>query len=303
MNVIEDIVSNGHGSLSPSYVVIHETANPGATARNHRDLWSRDDTYAVHYVGDWTGDVYHCVPENRMCWQVGNGNPYVIGIELCHATNAADFARVWEVGVEWAAWQLSKRGWGTDRLLSHYDCTRRWGGSDHTDPIGYFEEYGRSWSQFVADVAARMRGGKKVDDLKPVSNQGGELHRMYNGKLGKHHVTVDKSEIASMEKSGWADEGVLYRVPKGGVVPVYRLYNSALSDHLHTTDYREAENLTKNHGWEYEGVPFFAKESGDPIYRLYNPKLSDHLYTVSAAERDNLTRNHGWQSDGVAWRV
>ena len=47
---ITNYVSNGHGSLSPQYLVIHETANPGASAWNHVLLWSRDDTYAVHDV-------------------------------------------------------------------------------------------------------------------------------------------------------------------------------------------------------------------------------------------------------------
>ena len=156
MRIIEDIVSNGHGSLDPSYIVIHETANPGATAKNHRDYWARDDTCAVHYVGDWTDVIYHCVPNDRLCWQVGNGNPYVVGIELCHATNQSDFNKVWDLGVEWAVMMLNRYGWGVDRLISHNDCTNWWGGSDHTDPLGYFEEYGRSWSQFKNEVAGRM---------------------------------------------------------------------------------------------------------------------------------------------------
>lgn len=171
MNVIEDIVSNGHGSLSPSYVVIHETANPGATAKNHRDYWARDDTYAVHYVADWTGDVYHCVPDDRLCWQVGNGNAYVVGIELCHAENYADFQRVWDVGVEWAAWMLDRHGWGIDRLISHNDCSNWWGGSDHTDPIGYFESYGRSWGQFKQDVENVMEDGMTNDQIKLLAQE------------------------------------------------------------------------------------------------------------------------------------
>lgn len=158
-NLIKSIVSNGHGSLNPSYIVIHETANPGATAKNHRDYWSNDDTYAVHYTVDWTGNCYYCVPENRKCWQVGNGNAYVVGIELCHATNKSDFNKVWNYGVEWARWQLAKRGWGVDRLISHWDCTKRWGGSDHTDPDDYFEAYGKSWKQFKNDVAKALARG------------------------------------------------------------------------------------------------------------------------------------------------
>lgn len=305
MRVIESIISDGHGWLDPSYIVIHETANPGATAANHRDYWSRDDTYAVHYVGDWTGDVYHCVPDDRLCWQVGNGNPYVLGIELCHADNPGDFERVWQVGVEWAAWALSGRGWGVDRLLSHYDCTRRWGGSDHTDPIGYFEEFGRSWEQFVGDVAAYMSNGgakRKVDDLRPVKNDGGELHRLYNAGLGTHMYALP-DEAASLAAAGWADEGAICTMPRGGTVAIYRLYNAGLSEHMFTASYDEARALVDAAGWEYEGVPFFAAESGKPVYRLYNPQLSEHLFTASESERDELSGRHGWQFEGVAWRV
>ena len=154
-NLIEDFVKNGHGPLNATYIVIHETANPGATAWNHRMLWSGNNyysDYAVHYVLDWTGNCYYCVPEDRLCWQVGNGNKYVIGIELCHATNKSDFTKVWNAGVQWAAWQLKKHGWGISRLISHNECQYKWGGTDHTDPDDYFESFGKSWSEFKSAV-------------------------------------------------------------------------------------------------------------------------------------------------------
>lgn len=156
MEIVESIVSDGHGPLDASYICIHETANPGASARQHVRYWSNDPRYAVHYVADWTGVAYHCVPDDRLCWQVGGGNRYVVGIELCHATNTVQFEDVWRVGVEWAAWALSSRGWGVDRLISHDDARRMWGGTDHTDPIDYFASYGKSWEDFVAAVAEEM---------------------------------------------------------------------------------------------------------------------------------------------------
>lgn len=61
---VEDTVSYGHGYNDAGYLVIHETANPGASAYNHTLLWSRDDTYAVHYVMELDGSVvYHTVPD------------------------------------------------------------------------------------------------------------------------------------------------------------------------------------------------------------------------------------------------
>ncbi len=144
---VNKYVSNGHGYLNASYLVIHETANPGASAYNHTLLWSRDDTYAVHHVMELDGSkVYNTVPENRLCWQVG--------IELAHATNASDFAKQWNEAVKWAGDELRSRGWDTSRLLSHYEAAQRWGGSDHTDPNGYFRTYGKTWYEFKQAVAA-----------------------------------------------------------------------------------------------------------------------------------------------------
>ena len=156
MKIIESIVTQGHGTLKPSYFVVHETANPSATALNHVDYWRNNPTYAVHYVGDWTGNVYHCVPDDRKCNQVGNGNPYVLGIELCHATNATDFKKVWDLGIEFSTYILKKKGWGIDRLISHDDARLKWGGTDHTDPIGYFKKYGKTWAEFKSEVQKRL---------------------------------------------------------------------------------------------------------------------------------------------------
>lgn len=157
----EHIVANGHGSLNASYLVIHETANPGAGDDNHVTYWSNNPAYAVHYVMDVDGSsVFHTMANNRKAWHVGNGNAYTVGIELCHATNQADFNAQWNEAVKWAGDYLNSRGWGIDRMLSHNECRLKWGGTDHTDPISYFENYGKSWSQFKAAVQSYMQSGQ-----------------------------------------------------------------------------------------------------------------------------------------------
>lgn len=157
----ERIVANGHGSLNASYLVIHETANPGASDDNHVTYWSNNPAYAVHYVMDVDGSsVFHTVADNRKAWHVGNGNAYTVGIELCHATNQTDFDAQWTEAVKWAGDYLHSKGWGVDRLISHNEAALRWGGSDHTDPVGYFAQYGKSWAQFEAAVAAYMQTGE-----------------------------------------------------------------------------------------------------------------------------------------------
>lgn len=172
---VNKYVSNGHGYLSASYLVIHETANPGASAYNHTLLWSRDDTYAVHHVMELDGStVYNTVPENRLCWHVGNGNYATVGIELAHATNASDFSKQWNEAVKWAGDELRSRGWDTSRLLSHYEAAQRWGGSDHTDPNGYFARYGKTWAEFKQAVAAYLGSGY-VAPIAPTDGNGGTV--------------------------------------------------------------------------------------------------------------------------------
>ena len=158
-----EIVSSGHGYLSPQYLVLHSTANPGATAENHVTYWRRNQPSVVmaHFVMDWTGGgtVIQTQETDRLAWHVGNGNSRTYGIELCEATNRQDFETEWRAAVQWCALQLRSRGWGTDRLICHADASSRWGGT-HTDPTGYFGRFGRSWAQFKADVAAYMAGGE-----------------------------------------------------------------------------------------------------------------------------------------------
>lgn len=220
MQIRENIISNGHGGLNPGYLVIHETANPGATALNHVSYWSRDDTYAVHYVTDWTGIVYHCVRDDRLCWHVGNGNGNCVGIELGHALTPQQFKQVWDTAVEFAAWYLKKRGWGIDRMISHDQAARWWGGSDHTDPIGYFAQFGRSWGQFKDAVATEMKekAVRKQEPGKPV-NSNGMKYRSHVQNLGWLDPVRD-GQVSGTTGNTYRMEALKIQPPKGMVLDV-----------------------------------------------------------------------------------
>ncbi len=158
----DQFVSSGHGYISPSYLVVHSTANPGATAKNHISYWrnNQPNVEMAHWVMDWTngGTVIQAQASNRKAWHVGNGNSYCIGIELCEATNAKDFALEYDQAARWCAFVLAQRGWGIDRLISHNEARLKWGGT-HTDPGPYFARYGKSWSDFERLVSKYMASG------------------------------------------------------------------------------------------------------------------------------------------------
>lgn len=202
MELIENIVDDGHGYLAPKYLVIHETGNDAATADAlaHVRYWSSHPLCMAHYVTDWNGIVYHTVRDDRMCYHVGNANPFTVGIELCRTARADRFEKVWDTGVEFAAWYLNKRGWGIDRMVSHAYCSHTWGGSDHEDPLSYFRQHGRTWAQFVQDVEERlgddMPTPKEIWDYKINGVSAGERLYLDNKQL------FDRKDYSGRGKDG-----------------------------------------------------------------------------------------------------
>lgn len=300
MRVIEDIVNQGHGPLDPSYLFVHSTANPGATAKNHRDFYADGDwDFAVQYVCDWTGAVYHCVPDDRLAWAVGSGNKYGVNLEICEGETRQQFDGSWQTAVEFCAWYLDKRGWPLDRMLSHDECRLKWGGTSHTDPIPYFRKWGRTWDDFKQAVRAAMT---EESDLQSISIPTGtyNVYRLYNPNNGHHMYTSGVNERDGLVKAGWKDEGVAWKAPDTGSI-VYRMYNPNDGSHMFTINFGEANALSKA-GWRYEGANFSSARDGIPVYRLYNPNGGDHFFTTSTKERDSLVKA-GWKDEGTAFRA
>lgn len=152
-NIIKRIVSTGSGQVlvppNPVYFAVHSTANPGASAANHVNYWTNNPRKAVHLVSDWK-EAYQCVDFKYKCNQVGNGNGTCIGLEICEATNKADFERGLAIARDVILQVLNQRGWTVDKnVRSHKWFTENYGGSDHIDPIPYLNKWGWSWDKFI----------------------------------------------------------------------------------------------------------------------------------------------------------
>lgn len=155
----EAIVADGHGALIPQYFAVHSTANPGATAANHVSYWRGNPDYAVHLVSDWD-EAYHTVPYDRICWQVGNGNAVCEGLEICEALTREQFERGLEVARSVILQRLAAHGWTVDgNVRSHDWFTRTYGGSDHTDPLPYLNNWGWTWDMLITFL--------KEEDMTP----------------------------------------------------------------------------------------------------------------------------------------
>ncbi|WP_236692264.1 N-acetylmuramoyl-L-alanine amidase family protein, partial [Lactobacillus psittaci] len=143
----------------PEGIVIHETATPGATAANEATYFRREwsNMYAyVHAFVDKTG-VIQIHPTNRGVWGAGAiANERFIQVELCEESNTTDFARGVNNDAIYVANLLKQYGLtpsladgtGSGTIWSHGAVSKYLGGTDHTDPVGYFSKFGYSMSQF-----------------------------------------------------------------------------------------------------------------------------------------------------------
>jgi|GEM_PF-1875156 len=148
--------------LQPQGIVIHSTATPGAPAINIRDYFQNhpEAKASAHTAIDWT-TIIEIIPDNENAWHAGpTANRLFIGIELCEPKeyDPAKFADVWNRAVWYAAQKCKKFGWTVAYIRSHDQISKQYKETDHTDPIGYFSRYGKTWADFLLAVDKELKG-------------------------------------------------------------------------------------------------------------------------------------------------
>lgn len=143
----------------PEGVVIHETATPGASAHNEAIYFNREwmNIYSyVHAFVDKTGVIQMTSPDYGV-WGAGPvANNRFFQVELCEENNLADFAKSVNNDAIYVA-QIMRNynivpdnavhdGKGT--VWSHHAVSQFLGGTDHSDPDGYFAKWGYSMDDF-----------------------------------------------------------------------------------------------------------------------------------------------------------
>lgn len=157
--------------LIPMGIVIHETATPGATAENEYNFFnSADRNASAHGFVDWK-EYIQTIPYNEVAWHAGyTANYQYIGIEMCHATNKADFEKVWNNTIEIVVEIMNRYGFSVNDVTTHDEVSRRWGETDHTDPTGYFKKFGKTFDDFKRDLDARINGGLTMTQYEELKN-------------------------------------------------------------------------------------------------------------------------------------
>lgn len=188
--------------LTPQGVVVHSTANPGATAEDHWRYWSSADRQSsAHYVVDWER-ILRLIPENEIAWHAGTtANRTYMGIEMAEPKPGPDaiaqFSRVWDNTIWLLADVCRRYGWQPtpDRVLSHADISRMYPAeTDHQDPIGYLATYGKTMDDLRAAVAQTLSMPQANRQVVPILDPTGR--KLAEGWLDSGRTVVPLRDLA-----------------------------------------------------------------------------------------------------------
>ena len=140
-------------------VVVHYTANPGATAMDNRNYFenlkdSHETKVSSNFVVGLEGEIVQCVPTWEEAYASNSRNIDTVSIECCHPDESGKFNdKTYQSMVELSAWLCLKFDLDENDVIRHYDVTGK-------DCPKYFVENEKAWEQFRKDV------GKQLDRLK-----------------------------------------------------------------------------------------------------------------------------------------
>lgn len=163
--------NRSYRALRPQGLVIHSTANPGATAQNNRDYFNRVYvSSSAHYFVDWMKTI-QTIPEAEQAWHAGPyANHRYLSIEMCEPRNRqSEFNAVYKNTVELAADMCKRYGWSASNIISHSYVSNTWHQTDHEDPIAFLRKYGKSWRTLINDIQKAING-QNITINKPSVN-------------------------------------------------------------------------------------------------------------------------------------
>ena len=162
----------------PIGVVVHETANPNSTINGEVNyMYNNQRNAFVHAFTD-RNQVIETAPTDFLAWGAGpNANPFFMHIELVQSHNFDDFARSVNNDAFWISTQLKRYNLtptladtnnGVGSVISHNAISKYYGGTNHTDPTGYFARWGYDMNQFFQLIEYHYyQGGNESRPKEP----------------------------------------------------------------------------------------------------------------------------------------
>ena len=132
-------------------IVIHYTANPGATAKENRDYFenlknTHETKASSNFVVGLDGEIIQCVPTWEVAYASNDRNKDTVSIECCHPDETGQFNEAtYRSVVHLTAWLCMKFDLDSGDVIRHYDVTGK-------NCPKYYVENEEAWVQFKEDV-------------------------------------------------------------------------------------------------------------------------------------------------------
>ncbi|WP_353462442.1 glucosaminidase domain-containing protein [Mammaliicoccus sciuri] len=171
---------NGVGK--PEGIIAHETANPNSTIQG--EIAYMKNNYESAFVHAFVDDnnIIEVAPTDYLAWGAGGvANERFIHVELVRVYGGDRFARSINNYADYIATNLSYYGLpfdsaendGTGTLWSHDAVSRYLGGTDHSDPYGWFAENNYTFNELVDLVREKYlyKTGSATQPTTPVTSK------------------------------------------------------------------------------------------------------------------------------------
>ena len=137
-------------------IVVHYTANPGATAMENRNYLeglkdSHETKASSNFIVGLDGEIVQCVPTWEVAYASNSRNNDTVSIECCHPDETGKFnEETYKSMVRLTAWLCKKFDLDSKDVIRHYDVTEK-------NCPKYFVENEDAWNQFRADVQEAIK--------------------------------------------------------------------------------------------------------------------------------------------------
>lgn len=136
-------------------IVIHYTANPGASAAANRDYFEglkdgKTTSASAHFIVGLEGEIVQCIPTWEMAYASNDRNGDTLAIECCHPDETGKFnKKTYKSLVNLTAWLCQKYNLSAENVIRHYDVTGK-------DCPKYFVEHEKAWTKLKKDVEKKL---------------------------------------------------------------------------------------------------------------------------------------------------
>lgn len=133
-------------------IVVHYTANPGASAKANRDYFENlKDTHKTktssNFIIGLNGEIIQCVPTWEVAYASNDRNKDTVSIECCHPNESGKFTKeTYRSLVQLTSWLCMKFDLDEGDVIRHYDVTGK-------NCPKYFVEDEEAWKSFREDIA------------------------------------------------------------------------------------------------------------------------------------------------------